>query len=89
MKDKHDKQTGDLLASDGARRQAAFKARKEAQGYRRATVWMHEASWKAGFEAGMAGNPPMPVPDGIDGLSWFSGYVEGDAGRLATQGKRK
>ena len=31
--------------------------------------------------AGEAGKPASPVPQGIDGLSWVSGWIEGDAKR--------
>ncbi len=81
MKDPHDKQTGDMLASPSAQRQAAYKARREAQGFKRTTVWIHEGAWQAGYDAGFAGKPSTPVPAGLDGLSWFSGYIEGDAKR--------
>lgn len=82
MKDELDNKTGDLLANpaprSGAVRQAEFKARKEAEGYKRTTVWIHQDSWKAGHDAGRA-RKPATVPAGFDGLSWFSGYIEGKA----------
>lgn len=78
MKDARDRRTGDLLASPGAQRQARYEARRKEQGFRRATVWLHEASWEAGRLAGMEGKPSMPVPAGMDGLSWISGYIQGE-----------
>lgn len=68
-----------MNAATNAQRQEAFKARKEAQGYRRASVWIHQESWQAGFDAGKAGQPSTPAPAGVDDLSWFSGYIEGKA----------
>lgn len=40
MRDPQDKQTGDLLASPGARRQAAYAARQRAQGRRQRAMWL-------------------------------------------------
>jgi hypothetical protein len=37
-----------------------------------------DADWQAGFDAGQAGKPNR-CPQGIDGLSWSSGYIEGRA----------
>jgi hypothetical protein len=42
-KQKEDKKTGDLLASPGATRQAAFKARMRAAGMKQVNLWMTEA----------------------------------------------
>lgn len=70
-----------MTDKDGnARRQAAFKARKEEQGFKRATVWIREADWQAGYNAGLTGGP-LQEPAGIDGLSYASGFVEGKARR--------
>lgn len=81
MKDPKDKQTGDLLKSPVAKRQAAFRERQRAAGKKQVTVWITEADWQAGFDAGAAGRPANPVPQGLDGLSWISGWIEGDAKR--------
>lgn len=40
MKDQNDKQTGDLLASPGARRQAAYAERQRAAGRRQRSMWL-------------------------------------------------
>lgn len=40
MRDPQDKQTGDLLVSPGARRQAAYAARQRAQGRRQRAMWL-------------------------------------------------
>ena len=84
MKDELDTKTGDLLASPAPRpgsvRQAEFKARKEADGYKRTTGWIHQDSWQAGRDAGQA-RRPATVPAGFDSLSWFSGYIEGKASK--------
>jgi len=34
--------------------------------------------WQRGYEAGQAGKPNR-CPQGADGLSWNSGYIEGKA----------
>ena len=81
MKDSRDNKTGDMLKSAGARRQEAYRQRQQAAGKRQRVVWIHDASWEAGFAAGKAGTPSSPVPEGIDGLSWFAGWIEGEAKR--------
>lgn len=83
MKDAADNKTVDLLVkkSPGAKRQEAYRQRQQAGGMRQRMVWIHEESWQAGFDAGLAGTPSSPVPPGIDGLSWFSGWIEGEAKR--------
>lgn len=40
MKDSRDKKTGDLLASPGAKRQAAYAARQRALGRRQRSYWL-------------------------------------------------
>lgn len=82
MKDSKNSETGDLLKSSGAKRQAAYRKRQQAAGKRQRMVWIHDASWQAGFKAGETSTPASPVPEGIDGLSWFSGWIEGEAKRL-------
>jgi hypothetical protein len=37
-----------------------------------------EKDWQAGFDAGLTGKPNR-CPQGIDSLSWVSGYIEGQA----------
>lgn len=82
MKDTLDTKTTDLLKPSGAaRRQAAYDSRKKAAGYKRISVWIHEGAWQAGYDAGLAGIPSTPSPAGLDGLSWISGYIEGQAKR--------
>lgn len=58
MKDPRDKQTGDLLASPGARRQAAYAARQKAQGRRQCAMWLtdDEAAAVAALLKQMRGN---------------------------------
>lgn len=82
MKDEKDKKTPDMFKSGNARRQEAFRERQKAAGKRQRLVWIHDESWQAGFDAGVAGTPSTPIPVGIDGLSWFSGWIEGEAKRL-------
>jgi hypothetical protein len=80
MKDPADQGTGDVLASSAARRQAAYKKRRQREGYSRRTVWIHDASWQAGYRAAEAGEPCTP-PSDSDTLSWVSGYIEGKGDR--------
>lgn len=40
MKDTKDKKTGNLLASSGAKRQAAYSERQRAQGRRQRSYWL-------------------------------------------------
>ena len=42
MKDSRDKKTGDLLASPGAKRQAAYAERQRAMGRRQRSYWLTE-----------------------------------------------
>lgn len=58
MRDPRDKQTGDLLASPGARRQAAYAARQKAQGRRQRAMWLtdDEAAAVAALLKQMRGN---------------------------------
>ncbi len=65
------------MAKTSAQRQAEFRARQRATGKKERIVWVHEADWQAGFDAGLAGKPSFPVPAGWDELSWLSGYIEG------------
>lgn len=82
MKDPLDSKTTDILKTSGAaRRQAAYDIRKKAAGYKRTTVWIHQGAWQAGYDAGLAGIPSTPSPPDLDGLSWISGYIEGQAKR--------
>jgi hypothetical protein len=37
-------------------------------------------AWQAGYEAGRAGETPLPPP-GVDGLAFYSGVIEGQAVR--------
>lgn len=70
-----DKKTGDLLASSGARRQAEFKARKLAEGYKRSTVWLKQADYDAGLLAAQLGSTnASDCPPDRDRLSWMLGY---------------
>jgi hypothetical protein len=39
---------------------------------------LKEKDWAAGYDAGRRREPNRP-PQGADGLSWHSGYIEGKA----------
>ena len=77
MKDSKDTATRNLLTSSGARRQAALKARREADGYKRSTVWIKQADYDAGKIAAEFGSTnASDCPKGRDRLSWMLGYCE-------------
>ena len=42
------------------------------------------AAWQAGFDAGQRGDH-RPPPPGVDGYSFYSGRIEGDAARRETE----
>ena len=69
-----------------ARRQSEFKARKIAQGFKRRAVWIREADWQLGYDAGLAGGS-LQEPPGVDGFSYSSGYIEGRAKRINSGGE--
>lgn len=58
MRDPRDKQTGNLLLSPGARRQAEYAARQRAQGRRQRAMWLtdDEAAAVAALLKQMRGN---------------------------------
>ena len=64
--------------SPGAKRQEAYRLRQQAAGKRQMMIWIHEESRTAGFKAGAAG-APSSLPPNVDGLSWFVGWIEGNA----------
>lgn len=77
MKDAKDKQTGNLLTTPNAARQAAFKARREADGFKRSTVWIKQADYDAGKLAAELGSTnASECPTERDRLSWMLGYCE-------------
>jgi len=77
MKDLRDRKTNDLLTSPGARRQAALKARREADGFKRSTVWIKQADYDAGKLAAELGSTnASECPTERDRLSWMLGYCE-------------
>ena len=77
MKDNHDKSTGNLLRRPGAARQAALKARREADGFKRSTVWIKQADYDAGKLAAELGSTnASECPTNRDRLSWMLGHCE-------------
>lgn len=77
MRDSKDKTTGNLLTSNGAKRQAALKERREAAGYKRSTVWIHEESYDQGVNAAQLGSSTIRdfPADVADVQSWVLGYA--------------
>lgn len=41
-------------------------------------VELEKISWQAGYDAGRRRYTSIP-PEGVDALSWLSGYIEGKA----------
>ncbi len=80
MRDPKDKQTGNLLRSATAERQARLKARREAAGFKRTTVWIHAESERIGYDYAQAGGQLGCVPDGVtidNPASFLIGWVRG------------
>lgn len=44
-------------------------------------------AWEAGYQAGLSGSPSA-TPPGLDGLSFISGYIEGQAARTQQDNRR-
>lgn len=70
LKEKTDRATG-------ANRQAALKARREALGFKRSTVWIHQASYDQGVNAAQLGSGTIRdfPADCPDVQSWVLGYA--------------
>ena len=64
-------------AKSNADRQAAFKARRLAEGWARTTVWVKTADFVTGRQAALSRDDPADMPDGVDRASWGLGYAEG------------
>ncbi|MDA0559700.1 hypothetical protein [Burkholderia pseudomallei] len=47
-------------------------------------VHIDPKAWRAGFDAGEAGRAMTPCPADLDSLSYFSGWIEGDAKRQSS-----
>jgi hypothetical protein len=45
-------------------------------------------AWLAGYKAGLEGKAP-PTPEGVDGLAFHSGVIEGKADRLKKPEERR
>jgi len=58
-------------------RQQRYRLRMEEAGYRRATLWLHNYSEQQGFERGLCGEKFLPVPEGLDQLSYCTGWFQG------------
>jgi hypothetical protein len=46
----------------------------EEAGFRRATLWLHQYSERQGFVHGLSGEKFPPVPEGLDPLSYCTGW---------------
>jgi hypothetical protein len=58
-------------------RQQRYRQRMEEAGFRRATLWLHQNSEQHGFERGLRGESFSPVPEGLDQLSYCTGWILG------------
>jgi len=67
------------MAMTNAEKQAAYRERLADEGKKIHRVVVVSKDWQAGFDAGASGKPSTPTPRGIDQLSWYSGYIEGQA----------
>ncbi|WP_313475508.1 hypothetical protein [Stutzerimonas kunmingensis] len=76
MKDPQDKQTVDMLRKPQASRQARYREKREAEGYRQVAVWIHQDSEEAGATAADKGAPCDPGSNQHDPLSWAIGWVK-------------
>ena len=68
------------MAKTAAQRQRDFRAKLKDQGKRQMLVTLTDEDWQSGYDAGMEGEEPY-APSDVDGLSWYSGYIEGKAKR--------
>ena len=58
-----------------AQRQAEFKQRRHADGYKRATVWIRQTDYERGMSAAEFGSTnASDCPNDADRLSWMLGY---------------
>lgn len=62
----------------GSVKSAAKAASSRANGAKggRPRIKQDPTSWQSGYDAGAAGAPNC-APIGVDGLAWYSGYIEG------------
>lgn len=58
-------------------RQQRYRERMEQAGFRRATLWLHQNSEQQGYERGHRGESLLPVPEGLDQLSYCTGWLVG------------
>ena len=68
------------MAKTSAERQRDYREKLKREGKRQMLVTITETDWDLGFQAGQDGESSV-APQGADGLSWYSGYIEGKATR--------
>lgn len=68
----------DTVKTTSANRQAALKERREAAGFKRSTVWIHQPSYDQGVSAAQLGSSTIRdfPADLVDINSWVLGYAE-------------
>jgi hypothetical protein len=68
------------MAKTAAERQRDFRAKLKDEGKRQMLVTITNDDWDLGYQAGLDGEDSL-APSDADGLSWYSGYIEGKAKR--------
>ena len=92
MKQAEDKKTRDMLnaSSPGARRQAALRERREAEGRRLVRKWVVSEDYERGRIAGELGSKTVTdVPTDADAESWCAGYCAGVMAYVKAEQKRR
>ncbi len=64
------------MAKTSAERQRGFRERLRAEGKTQKLITVISKDWDSGYSAGCKGMI-LKQPDGVDSLSWLSGYIEG------------
>lgn len=92
MKQREDTKTGDMLkaSSPGARRQAALRERREAEGRRLVRTWVVAADYERGRIAGELGSKALTdAPTDADAGSWCAGYCAGILAYVKAEQQRR
>ncbi|NPD75305.1 hypothetical protein [Oceanispirochaeta sp. M1] len=68
------------MAKTSAERQREYRDKLKKEGKRQMLVTITNDDWDLGFKAGKE-SAPSKAPSDADGMSWYSGYIEGKAAR--------
>ncbi|MBN3967545.1 hypothetical protein IMW75_19995 [Pseudomonas gregormendelii] len=58
-------------------RQQRYRQRMEELGFRRTTLWLHQESEHLGYKHGHEGGKLLPVPVGLNAVSFCNGWFRG------------